>query len=156
MNLRTNTMKIFALSFFSMDVQNISHVQTSEFFQKFAFTCIDSSRWDTEATGLAEILFTMHPVIILMSSTLCLIVLSSIAFHFDRLSKTKKEKKIEKEMKRLEIEARRNRRLSQIDRFSRTGSFVNLQNIFRSSSRAQNKGKRTYTGQLTNPKSAPL
>ena len=43
----------------------------------------------------------MHPVIILMSSTLCLIVLSSIAFHYDRLKKTKKEKKIDKAKKDL-------------------------------------------------------
>ena len=68
------------------------------------------SKWDTEETNLAELLYTMHPVIILMSSTLCLIVLSSIAFHYDRLKKTKKEKEIDKvrrEMIRLEAQVRR-------------------------------------------------
>ena len=85
-----------------------------DFTEKFAFKCQENhpSRWDTEETGFAEILFTLHPVMILMSSTLCLIVLSSIAFHYDRLAKTKKEKKIEKEMKRLEAQARRHDKLS--------------------------------------------
>ena len=82
---------VFILSFFSMDVEKISTFRIGDFVEKFAWTCQENhnTRWDTEANGLSEMLFTLHPVVILMSSTLCLIVLSSIAFRYDRLAKTK-------------------------------------------------------------------
>ena len=107
-------MSIFTLALFSMDIEHMSNYKVNDFVKKFAFTCIEGhpTRWYTEDTGLAELLFTLHPVVILISSTLCLIVLSSIAFRYDRLAKTKKEKKIEKEMKRLEAENRRKNKLS--------------------------------------------
>ena len=86
---------VFVLAFFSMDVEQINpDYILSNFVLQFKFGCREDhkSKWNTELTNQAELLWTMHPVVILMSSTLCLVVLSSIAFHFDRLKKTKKER----------------------------------------------------------------
>ena len=69
---------VFALAFFSMNYEYLFKEDAPVFLNQFKFYCMEDTytRWETEVTFLAEMLFTMHIVIIFMYSTINLMVLS--------------------------------------------------------------------------------
>ena len=83
---------VFWLSFFSMDYGKVFHKeeQVPAFLLKFRFYCVKDhyTLWDTEVTPWAEILFTMHVIVIFMYSTINLMVLSTVPYKYNRFSKT--------------------------------------------------------------------
>ena len=93
---------VFLLSFFSMDYSKIFDGYIPVFLKRFKFYCVEDhfSRWDTEVTPWAEILFTMHVIVIFMYSTINLMVLSTVPYKYNRFEKTDKEKEIEKEKRK--------------------------------------------------------
>ena len=105
----------FLLAFYSMDFKKVLDKDVPEFIKKFRFYCIEGSpsRWETEVTPLAEILFTMHVIIIFMYSTINLMVLSSIPFKYNRFAKTEKEIEIDRE-KREKRKARKMKKQQQV------------------------------------------
>ena len=84
----------FLLAFYSMDSSSIFKDYVPKFFDSFRFYCLEKhyTRWETAVTPAAEILFTMHVIIIFMYSTINLMVLSTVPYKYNRF-KDKKEKK---------------------------------------------------------------
>ena len=84
----------FLLAFYSMDSSSIFKDYVPKFFDSFRFYCVEKhyTRWETGVTPAAEILFTMHVIIIFMYSTINLMVLSTVPYKYNRF-KDKKEKK---------------------------------------------------------------
>ena len=97
---------VFALAFLSMNYEYLFKDNAPPFFVQFKFYCMEDTytRWETEVTFLAEMLFTMHVIIIFMYSTINLMVLSSVPYKHNRFKKTEQEKakEFEKKLKRLE------------------------------------------------------
>ena len=83
----------FMLAFYSMDSHKVFGRETPGLFQNFKFYCMghDLSRWETGVTPAAEILFTMHVIIIFLYSTINLMVLSTVPYRYNRF-KSKKSK----------------------------------------------------------------
>ena len=81
----------FLLAFYSMDSHKVFGRKTPHLFNSFRFYCMehDYSRWETGVSPAAEILFTMHVIIIFMYSTINLMVLSSVPYKYNRFSKAK-------------------------------------------------------------------
>lgn len=96
---------VFALAFFSNNYEYLFKEDTPEFLNQLKFYCMEDTytRWETEVTFLAEMLFTMHIIIIFMYSTINLMVLSSVPYKHNRFKKTEEEKakEVEKKLKRL-------------------------------------------------------
>ena len=65
----------FIICFYSMDFHKVFYDSVPTFFHSFRFYCSDDnvSQWVTDVTPAAEILFTMHVIIIFMYSTMLLI-----------------------------------------------------------------------------------
>ena len=57
---------VFALAFFSNNYEYLFKEDTPEFLNQLKFYCMEDTytRWETEVTFLAEMLFTMHIIII--------------------------------------------------------------------------------------------
>ena len=85
----------FLLAFYSMDLQRVFDDHTPEFFKGFKFYCMEYqySRWVTDVTPFAEILFTMHVIVIFMYSTINLMVLSTVPYKYNRFKDEKKKQK---------------------------------------------------------------
>ena len=85
----------FLLAFYSMDLHRVFDEHTPEFFKEFRFYCMEHqySRWVTDVTPFAEILFTMHVIVIFMYSTINLMVLSTVPYRYNRFKDEKKKPK---------------------------------------------------------------
>ena len=92
----------FIICFYSMDAEKVFQINVPSVFDGFKFYCEENSvsRWNTDVKPQAEILFTMHVIIIFMYSTINLMVLSTVPFKYNRFMKTDDEKKIEKAKKK--------------------------------------------------------
>ena len=77
----------------------------------FEFSCSErhKSVWEVENTTFSMIFFKLHFIVIFMYTTLFIIVLFKIPYKYDRIEKTKKEKKDDKKQ-RAKARAKKQRR----------------------------------------------
>ena len=114
---------IFTLGYFGSDFVFSDNIDTPIYtlLKNFQFECAvaKKSMWFIEKTPASMTLFKLHFIVIFMYTTLFMIVLFKIPYKYDRIEKTKKEKRADRKSR-----AKRRRKLKGLSQKNRAISNI--------------------------------